>query len=673
MDILFGIDFGTTNTVISYFENNKVKILMDGNFKTIPSKICNYSDKYYCGNYIPLNSTNIIINFKNDNNIELLVIFFKHLHNLITKTFNLDNIKAVITVPSNFNDKQRETIKTAFDIVKINVIRMINEPSAAALAYGLNHSAKYGDKILVVDTGGGTMDFTILETYDDLFEVIHSEGLNDLGGNNFTQIVLNDIKHKINIKNNDEYILWHKAEQIKQKLSYLDSYQIKINNELYSLNRKTFNQLCNTLINKIDEIVKNIINNYEIDYIILVGGSSKLLLLQDIIKQVTKKKIWIHPNLDTVVAEGAGLYAGIIENKFSENNDVVLLDVVPLSLGIELSDGTFSIIIPKNTPLPVRRTQKYTSDINTNIKVKVYQGERKIANKNLLIGEFEIDKLSNTSTPVIDITFRVDINSIINIGIIDKKSGNEKIIILKDISKLDDNKINDLINAATKLSDVDTNELIRKQNIYTINNYIENSIIQLQLNNLINNEDKAPILNRFNIIEENINNYTNIQLLDIVSELELTCKLLITNNNNDYKQDNEIDNELLNNNKEDLRNRINILLNKNPEWKEYLEPVLEELSYSNVSSDYIDEKLKLLIELENDKEKDYKSEFHNLCLYIKSEIELGNIKLNEESTEKLINLINANLDLLNNNGNNEEYDWENKIKELNTHCMEIYN
>jgi hypothetical protein len=119
--------------------------------------------------------------------------------------------------------------------------------------------------------------------------------------------------------------------------------------------------------------------------------------------------------------------------------------------------------------------------------------------------------------------------------------------------------------------------------------------------------------------------------------------------------------------------KLNLLLNTNPEWKEYLEPVLEELSYSNVSSDYIDEKLKLLIELENDKEKDYKSEFHNLCLYIKSEIELGNIKLNEESTEKLINLINANLDLLNNNGNNEEYDWENKIKELNTHCMEIYN
>ena len=126
MDILFGIDFGTTNTVISYFQNNKVKILMDGNFKTIPSKICKQNDKYYCGNYIPLNANDVIINFKNDNNLDLLIIFFKHLHNLITKTFNIDMIKAVITVPSNFNDNQRETIKLAFESVKIN--RKANKP-----------------------------------------------------------------------------------------------------------------------------------------------------------------------------------------------------------------------------------------------------------------------------------------------------------------------------------------------------------------------------------------------------------------------------------------------------------------------------------------------------------------------------------------------------------------
>jgi molecular chaperone DnaK len=665
MDLLFGIDFGTTNTVISYFENNKVKILMDGNFKTIPSKICKYNNKYYCGNYIPLNANDIIINFKNDNNRELLIIFFKHLHNLIIKSFNLNIIKAVITVPSNFNDKQRETIKSAFETININVIRMINEPSAAALSYGLHHSSNDGNKILVIDTGGGTMDFTILETHDYLFEVVHSEGLNTMGGNNFTQIILDDIKKNTN-SNKNEYNLWQKAEHIKHKLAYLDNFQIKIDDNIYSLNRKTFNKLCNSLINKIEETIKNIISNYKIDYIIMVGGSSKLLLLQDTIKDITKMDIWIHPNLDTVVAEGAGLYAGIIENKFTENNDVVLLDVVPLSVGIELADGTFSIIIPKNTPLPVRRTQKYTSDINTKIMVKIYQGERKIANKNLLIGEFEIDKVSTNGTPVIDITFKIDINSIINITITDKKSGCEKVIILKDIPKIDDNKINEIINSASKLSDIDTNELIRKQNIYTINNLIENSITQLQVNNLINDQDKQDVLGRFNTIEENINNYTNIQLLDIVSELELTCKLLI-NNNTSVDNNENIDIELYDNNKENLKKRINILINKNPEWKEYLEPVIEELSYNNVSNEYIEEKLKLLTELEDgNTEKNYKKEFHNLCLYLKSEIELGNIVINEDKINKLVNLINSNLDLLN---NNENYDWETKINELNDYCL----
>jgi molecular chaperone DnaK len=663
MDILFGIDFGTTNTVISYFENNKVKILMDGNFKTIPSKICKYNDKYYCGNYIPLNSSNKIINFKNDNNLELLIIFFKHLYNLINKSFTLDNIKAVITVPSNFNDIQRETIKTAFEAVKINVIRMINEPTAAALSYGLHYSTKEGDNILVIDTGGGTIDFTILKTYGELFEIIHSEGNNTLGGNNFTQIILDDMNKKLYNKGHN---LWYKAEQVKQKLAYMNSYQIIIDNETYALNRKTFNQLCNSLINKIEDIVKNIINNYTINYIILVGGSSKLILLQDIIKQVTKMNIWIHPNLDTVVAEGAGLYAGIIENKFSENNDVILLDIVPLSLGIELADGTFSIIIPKNTPLPAKRTQKYTSNTDKNIKIKVYQGERKIANKNVLVSEFEIDKLSS----IIDITFKVDINSIINISVIDKKLGNEKIIILKDLPKIDDSRINELINIASNLSDSDTDELIKKQNIYVINNYIENSSIHLENNNLINDTEKQKILNRITIIEENINNYTNIQLLEIVSELELTCTLLINNNStNNNIIDIDIDTELLNSNKEKLKSRINLLLNTNPEWKEYLEPVLEELSYNNITNDYIEDKLKLLTELDDtDKPKNYKLELHNLCLYLKTEIELDNITLNKENTEKLINLINTNLDLLN---TNIDYDWKIMIDELNKLCLEL--
>ena len=212
--ILVGIDFGTTNTIISYFNNNKSTTILDGVFKTIPSKIAKYNNKFYCGNYIPVNCQNIIHSFKisiGENKIfnfgddieythfDLLLIFFKHIKDLIFKSLKNNSIKAVITVPSNFNDTQREIIKSAFENIKINIIRIINEPSAAALAYGLNYSSNLNDKILVIDTGGGTMDFTVLEKTDMFFQIIHSEGLNDLGGNNFTTLISNDILCKLSI------------------------------------------------------------------------------------------------------------------------------------------------------------------------------------------------------------------------------------------------------------------------------------------------------------------------------------------------------------------------------------------------------------------------------------------------------------------------------------------
>ena len=185
-----------------------------------------------------------------------------------------------------------------------------------------------------------------------------------------------------------------------------------------------------------------IINNMpNINYIILVGGSSKIPILQSTIKRVTESlslsniKQWIYPNLETVVAEGAGLYAGIIENKYTISDDVILMDVLPLSLGVELADGSYSIIIPKNTPLPVKRNQRYTTDspCDTSIKVKIYQGERKIANKNFLIGEFIFDKVTAGGVPIIDIAFKINLNSIINVIITDRKSGIEKNILIKDL------------------------------------------------------------------------------------------------------------------------------------------------------------------------------------------------------------------------------------------------
>lgn len=692
--VLVGIDFGTTNTIISHFNNNKSIPIIDGVFKTIPSKIAKYNDKFYCGNYIPINCQNIIHSFKisiGENKIfnfgddiqythyDLLIIFFKHLKDIIFKYLKNDIINAVITVPSNFNDTQREIIKSAFENINIVVIRIINEPSAAALAYGLNHSLNSDQSILVIDTGGGTMDFTVLDKTDTFFQIIHSEGLNDLGGNNFTKIISDDILKATNLKNVNENILWNISQKIKEKLTYLDIYETNINNLIpdkiykYAISRTRFENMSDKLLDKVRKLLNEIMKNYEnISYVILVGGTSRIPFLQKTISETTKINSWIYPNLESVVAEGAGLHAGIIQGLYTLNDDVLLLDVLPLSLGVELVDGTFSIIIPKNTPLPVKRTQKYTTDSpsESSIKIKVYQGERMIANKNFLIGEFVFDKVSTGGVPIIEISFKVDVSSIITVTIIDKKSSSEKNIIIKNINKFSSEEIEKIIEQSNKLSELDESELTRSQNIYLIKTHIENSLNNLQINELINNEDKQIMLNKFSSIEEDLENMNNLQLIDTLKFLQDNYNIIgSVQNNNDDKLD-DIEKVFLNENKQELINKVNILLVKHPEWEEFLNPVLNELSYNTVTSDYINEKMTLINELENDQtDTNYKQELNNLCLYLKSEIETGSIKLDETKNNQLIELINKNLGLLN---EDNDINWEEYLADFNKSCEQIY-
>jgi molecular chaperone DnaK len=695
--VLVGIDFGTTNTIISYFMNNKSIPIHDGIFKTIPSKIAKYNNKIYCGNYIPMNCQNIIHSFKisigenktfnfgddiNYSHSDLLIIFFKHIKDLIIKKLNNDLISSIITVPSNFNDTQREIIKSSFENVGIQVARIINEPSAAALAYGLSHSSESTDNILVIDTGGGTMDFTILEKTDMFFQVIHSEGLNDLGGNNFTTLISNDILRVTSLKKEEinQNILWNISQKIKEKLTWLDMYETNINNLIpdkvfkYVLSKTKFENLCDKLMDKVREILKEIIKNYPIiSYIILVGGTSRIPVLQKTISEITKMTPWVHPNLESVVSEGASLYAGIIDKKYTLNEDILIMDVLPLSLGVELVDGTYSIIIPKNTPLPVKRTQKYTTDLpsDSSIKIKIYQGERKIANKNILIGEFIFDKVSIGGVPVIEISFKVDVNSIITVIIIDKKSGIEKNIIIKNIPQFSSEDILKIIDQSTKLFDIDESELIIAQNIYLIKTHIENSLINLQVNELIIDEDKLIMLEKFKSIEEKLETMNSLQLVETLNYLQNNYNILgsVQLDQTDDKL-NDIEKIFLNENKQELINKINTLLGIHPDWKEFMDPVLNELSYNTVTIDYINDKTKLINELENDQsERNYKQEVNNLCLFLKNELESGSINLGETKNNQLIELINKSLLLFN---ENNEIDWEEYLSELNKSCEIIY-
>ena len=699
--IVFGIDLGTTNTVISYFEENKSKILTDGVFKLIPSKIYISSDnKIYCGNYIPIGAKNIINSFKvkigkeynlirnnKEYNIsDILNIFINHIKSLIYKKFpGLIKIETVITVPSNFSDNQREIIREAFINNNFSVIRIINEPSAASLAYGLNQGDE--NKIMVIDTGGGTMDITILEREDNFFQVLHSEGLNDLGGDNFTNIIVNYIIDKLKLEKSkiSKDSLFYTAQRIKEKLSYQEHYITNLKNigidYNLELSIKEFNKLSSKLLQRVDDLLSNIIQTYEgIEYFILVGGSSKMKILQDKIYNITGKKPWIHPNLESVVSEGAALYAGIIKGYYKSEKNVLLVDVLPLSFGIETVDGNFSIIIPKNTPLPAKRSQKYTIDTpgESNIKIKIYQGERKIANKNTLIGEIEFNKVSLTGMPVIEITFRIDLNGIINVTVLDKKSSSELNVLLKDIPNYDENTLRKILDEAELNNDIDNETVTKLQRIYIIKTKIENALINLNINELLSEETKKEIQLELNNIEEDLEQKLNTELLEIIYKIDEKYSGLTKINNlldndeyNDKKMD-ELEKVLFNELKADIIRRANLLLAQNPDWSDFIKPLLEKLELSNFTTEYLQEKLIVLKELQdNDKEfeRDYKEELKNMCIYLKTEIDEEQLELSENNKNILSNIITETLDTIE---NYDEINWEDKLRDFNKSCEELY-
>ena len=695
MTTVFGIDLGTTNTVISYFDENKSKILTDGAFKLIPSKIYISPDnKIYCGNYIPIGATNIIHSFKVNigkeynlirNNKEynisdILNIFINYIKSLILKKFpELIKIEAVITVPSNFSDTQREIIRDAFINNNFLVIRIINEPSAASLAYGLNQVGE--NKIMVIDTGGGTMDITILEREDNFFQVLHSEGLNDLGGDNFTNIIVNYIIEILKISDISKESLFYTAQRIKEKLSYQEHYITNIKNVRIELSLKQFNKLSSKLLQRVDDLLSNIIKTYEgIEYFILVGGSSKMKILQDKIYDITGKKPWIHPNLESVVSEGAALYAGIIKGYYKSEKNVLLVDVLPLSLGIETVDGNFSIIIPKNTPLPAKRSQKYTTDTpgESNIKIKIYQGERKIANKNTLIGEIEFNKVSLTGMPIIEIVFRVDLNGIINVIVLDKKSGSELNILLKDIPKYDQNTLHKILEDAELNNEMDDKMVTKLQRIYIIKTKIENALINLNINELLSEETKKEIQLELNTIEDDLEQKSNIELLEIIHKIDEKYSCLTKTNNlsdndehNDKKMD-ELEKVLFNELKADIIRRANLLLAQNPNWSDFIKPLLEKLELSNFTTEYLQEKLIVLKELQDNDEdfkRDYKEELKNMCIYLKTEIDEDQLELSENKKKILIDIITKTLDTIE---NDDEINWEDKLIDFNKSCEELY-
>ena len=370
--------------------------------------------------------------------------------------------EAVITVPAYFSDSQRQATKDAGRIAGLEVKRIINEPTAAALAYGLDKEEEGSHKIMVFDLGGGTFDVSILELGDGVFEVIATSGDNSLGGDDFDNAIINYIadefkKEKgVDLRNDNMSLqrLKEESEKAKKELSSVTSTTINLpfitaTNEgpqhlNMTLTRAKFNELTNDLVQRTITPVKKALSDSglsanDIDKVILVGGSTRIPAVQDEVKKLTGKDPHKGVNPDEVVALGAAIQGGVLSG---DVKDVLLLDVTPLSLGIETMGGVFTKLIERNTTIPSKKSQTFSTaaDNQTAVDIHVLQGEREMANGNTTLGRFQLTGIppAQRGVPQIDVTFDIDANGIVNVSAKDLGTGNEQKITITSSANLSD-------------------------------------------------------------------------------------------------------------------------------------------------------------------------------------------------------------------------------------------
>ena len=413
----------------------------------------------------------------------------------------------VVTVPAYFNDSQRQATKDAGKIAGLNVRRIINEPTAAALAYGLDR--KKDEKIAVFDLGGGTFDISILELGDGVFEVKSTNGDTHLGGDDFDQKIIDWIASEfkksdgIDLKKDPMAVqrLKESAENAKKELS--SSKQTDINLPFITadssgpkhlnlnLTRAKFEELVSDLINRVIKPCKDAIKDSglsasEIDEVILVGGSTRIPAIREKVKGIFNKEPNKSVNPDEVVAIGAAIQGGVLAG---DVDDILLLDVTPLSLGIETLGGVTTKLIERNTTIPTRKSQVFSTaaDNQTTVEIHVLQGEREMAVDNKTIGRFHLDGIppSHRGIPQIEVSFDLDANGILNVNAKDKATGKEQSIRIEASSGLSDSEVDKMVKDAKKHEQEDKD----KRESIEINNQAEQLIYQTE-KNIEENGDK---------------------------------------------------------------------------------------------------------------------------------------------------------------------------------------
>jgi molecular chaperone DnaK len=408
---------------------------------------------------------------------ELSAQVLRKLINDATTYLGQEVTQAVITVPAYFNDSQRQATMDAGKIAGVEVLRIINEPTAASLAYGLDK--KQNETILVFDLGGGTFDVSILEVGDGIFEVLSTAGDTNLGGDDFDNVLvnwlINDFKDKENIDlGNDIQALQRlteAAEKAKIELSTVEKTTIHLpfitadksgpKHIEKDLTRDIFESLCKNLINRCKIPVEKALtdarlNKSDINEVVLVGGSTRIPAIQKLVESLTGKKPNQSVNPDEVVAIGAAIQAGILAG---EIKDVLLLDVTPLSLGVETLGGVMTKIIARNTTIPVKKSEMFSTavDNQTNVEIHILQGERELVSGNKSLGNFRLDGIpaADRGVPQIEVTFDIDVDGILSVKAREKETGVEQAVTIQGASNLNESEVEKMLAEAEKFASAD--------------------------------------------------------------------------------------------------------------------------------------------------------------------------------------------------------------------------